>query len=77
MMILNPLPNLYSPPSPLNMTTMMRQHTNFPLVLVPQNKPVHQAIHYPTANFGPLSKGSVTNPMLITAFDTHLTAISP
>ena len=42
------------------------------LLLVPPGKPVHQAIHYPTTNFRPLSRGSIPNPMLITAFDTYL-----
>ena len=42
-------------------------------MLFPLGKPSHQAIHYPTANFGPLSTGSITNSMLITAFDTNLT----
>ena len=40
-------------------------------LLVPPGKPLHQTIHYPTANFRPLSRGSVPNPMLITAFDTY------
>ena len=70
-------PNLNVPPSPLNMTTMMRQHTKFPsLLLVCPGKPVHQAIHYPTANFGPLLRGSVANPILITSFDTYMSARS-
>ena len=46
-----------------------------PLLLVPLGKPVHQAIHYPTANFGPLSRGRFPNPMLITVFDTYLNPI--
>ena len=33
---------------------------------------LHWAIHCLTANFGPLLRGSMTNPMLITVFDTHL-----
>ena len=40
-------------------------------MLVHPGKPVHQAIHYPTANFRSLSRGSVPNPMLIIAFDTY------
>ena len=47
-----------------------------PLLLVLPGKPVHQAIHYPTANFGPLSRGSVPNPMLITVFDSYLSTRS-
>ena len=46
-------------------------------MLDPLGKPDQQAIHSPTANFGPLSTGSVTNPMLITVFDTYLTLRSP
>ena len=45
-------------------------------MLDPPGKPDHQAIHCPTGDFGPLSRGSVTNPMLITLFDTHLTIVS-
>ena len=63
-------PNLYVPPSLINMTTMIRQCSS--LLLVPQGKPVHQAIHYSTANFRPLLRGNVPKPMLITAFDTYL-----
>ena len=55
-----------------NMTTMIRQYTKFPLLLVSPGKPVYQPIHYPIANFRPLSRGSVPNPMLITAFNTYL-----
>ena len=33
----------------------------------------HQTIHCPTANFGPLSRGNVTNPMLITVYDPKVT----
>ena len=44
-----------------------------PLQLDPPGKPDHQAIHCLTANFGPLSRGSVTNPILITVIDTYLT----
>ena len=35
---------------------------SFPLLLDPSDKPDDQAIHYNTANFGPLSRGSITNP---------------
>ena len=49
------------------MASMIRQHIKFRLLLDPTSKPDHQAIHCPTANFGPLSRGSITNPMLITA----------
>ena len=38
-----------------------------------QVKNLRRAIHCPSANFGPISRGSVTNPMLITLFDAHLT----
>ena len=77
MMTLKYSPNLYALTGPINMTTMIRQHTKFPLLLVLPGKPDHQAIHCPTANFGPLSRGNVTNPMLITAFDTYVTPRSP
>ena len=72
-MTLKSLPNLYALPGPTNMTTMIRQHTKFPLLLVLSGKPDHEAIHCPTANVGRLSSGSVTNPMLITVFDAYLT----
>ena len=32
---------------------------------------LYQAIHCPTANFGQLSRGSVTSSMLVTVFDTQ------
>ena len=48
-----------------------------PLMLDPLGKPGHKAIHWPTANFGPLLRGSLTNPMLITVFDAYLTPRSP
>ena len=67
------LPTYYAPPSPINMATMIRQHTKFPRTASSPRKPDHQAIHGPTANFRSLSRGSVTNPMLITAFDAYLT----
>ena len=71
-------PNLYALPSPINMTSMTRQHTEFPPVLLdPSGKHDQQAILCPIANFGPLLRGSVTNPMLITVFDTYLTPRSP
>ena len=50
---------------------------SFILLLDAPGKPDHQAIHCPTANFGPLSRGSVTNPMLVTVLDTHMTPRSP
>ena len=37
----------------------------FPLLPNPLDKPDQQAIHCPTLNFGPLLRGSVTDPMLI------------
>ena len=39
---------------------------SFPLLLDPPGKSDHQAIHYPTANFGSLSRGSITMPILFT-----------
>ena len=50
---------------------------SFPLLLVPTGKPDHQAIHCPTANYGPLYRISVINPMLITAHDAYLIVRSP
>ena len=41
------------------------------------SKPDHQAIHCPKANFKPLPRGSITNPMLITMFDTYFILRSP
>ena len=32
----------------------------------------HQTIHCPIANFGPLSRGSISNPILITVLDTYI-----
>ena len=46
---------------------------SFPLLLDPPGKPDHQATHCPTANFGPVSRGSITYSILITVFDTYLT----
>ena len=45
-------------------------------MLVPPGKPDLQAIHCPTTNFGPPSRGSITSLMLITAFDAYLTPMS-
>ena len=47
------------------MATMITQNTEFPILLDPPSKPDHQAIHCPTTNSGPLSRGSITNPILI------------
>ena len=70
-------PNLYVPPSPINITTMISQHRKFPPTSISQGKPAHRAFHWLTAKFGPISLGSITNPMLITAYDTNLTLESP
>ena len=43
------------------------------LLLGLSDKRDHQAIHCPTANFGPLSKGGITNLILITVFDPNVT----
>ena len=69
--------NLYAPPSPINMTTMIRHYTKFHPTQVPQGKPRHQTIDCSTANFGPPLWVSLTNPMLTTAFDTYSTPRSP
>ena len=50
---------------------------SFLLVIAPPGKPDHQAIHCPTANFRPLWGDCVTNPILITVFNTYLTTRSP
>ena len=50
---------------------------SFPLLLDRPGKPDQQAVHFPTANFGPLSRDSFTYPVLITVFDTYLTPRSP
>ena len=49
----------------------------FPLLLDLPGKPDQQAIHCPTANFGPLSRDNVTKPQLIWPylFDTKFTGI--
>ena len=39
-------------------------------------KPDLQAIHFTTANFRPISRGSITNPIIITVFDTYVTPMS-
>ena len=70
-MTLKSPPNLNAPSGPINITTMIRQHTKFP-----PGRPTHRAIHCPTANFGQPSTCSITNPMLVTAFDTYLTQVT-
>ena len=68
---------LKSPPQPICPSKSHKYDNYYKTTYkVPPDKPVHQAIHYPMANFGPLLKGSVPNPMLITAFDTYLTSRS-
>ena len=69
-----PSPNLHALPSPINMTNMIRQHTEFPLLLDPPGKPDQQTIHCPTANFGPLSRGqSNVNHCVWYLFDPKVT----
>ena len=43
---------------------MIRQNTKFPLLLDPLGKSDHQAIHCSTANFGLLSRDSITSAIL-------------
>ena len=62
--------NLYVFPHHKNITTMITQHTKFPLMIFPPEKPNYQTVHYPTANFAPFSTESIVNPNVITAFDT-------
>ena len=76
--------NLYAPPSSIDMEIMIRQHREshppppYPrLLLLSLGKSIRQAIHHPSANFRPLSKGSITNAMLMTVFDTYLFPRSP
>ena len=59
------------------MTTMIGPNTKFPPTARSPGKSDHQAIHCPTANVGPPSRGSVTNPILTPVFDTYLTPKSP
>ena len=72
-----PPPNLYSLPSPINMTIMTDNIQSFPLLLDPPGKPDPHTIHGPTANFGPLSRGSATNLLSTIVFDTYLMPRSP
>ena len=65
-------PNLYALLSPI-IITAITQHTKFPPTAATPGKPAYHAIHCPTAKFGPLSMGSITNPMFIMEFDAHLT----
>ena len=68
--------NLYDLPSPLNMTTMISQHTKFPPTTRFPRQTWSPGYSIPTANFGPPSRSSVTNPMLITVwylFDPKVT----
>ena len=57
--------NPYALPSPINMTIMIRKNTNFP-----------PAARFPRQTWSLLSRGSLTNPILITVFDTYLTSRS-
>ena len=70
-------PNLYALPSHVNMTNMIDNIQSFPLLLDLPGKNDQQAIHGPTANFGPLSRRCVTNSMLITVFGAYLIPRSP
>ena len=56
---------------------MIVQNTKFPPTARSPGKSDHQAIHCLTTNVGPLSRGSVTNPILTPVFDTYLTLKSP
>ena len=76
MMTLQSPSNLYTLPSPINMTTMINIRS-FPLLVVPPGKFDQQAIHCPITNLGPLLRTDVTNPMLITVLDAYLTPKSP
>ena len=69
--------NLCTPPSPINMKTMIRQTTRFSPTVRPPGKLDHQDVHCSTANLVQLSTGSITNTILITVFHTCLTPRSP
>ena len=69
-------PKLNALPSPINMANMIRQHTEFPPTARSTGKPEQQAVHCSTANFGPLPRDNITNPMLIPVFDLYLTSRS-
>ena len=56
---------------------MIRHHAELFPTARSSGKPNQQTIHFPTANFGPLLGDNVTNPMLITVFNTYLTPSSP
>ena len=62
----------YILPSTANMTTIIRQNTKFHPNARSPRQTWSPGYSLPD-NFGPLSRGSVTNPILITVFDTHLT----
>ena len=58
----SPPPSLCALPSHINMITMIRQNTEFPpTARFPRQTYDHQALHCPTANFWPLSRGKVYN----------------
>ena len=69
--------NLYTLPSPINMTAMIRQNTVSSCCQIPQVNLITRLFTAPQGNFGPLSKGRVINPVLITVLDTYLTPRSP
>ena len=72
----NPPPNLHALPSPIGMTTMIRQNTKFPPIAWSPGKPDHQAIDCPTSNSGPLLRDIVTNSILITVWYLFNTKIN-
>ena len=69
----SPCPNVYALPSPINMTTMIRQNTKFPSIARSSRQTWSPGYSPPHSYFAPLSRGSVTNPILITVFNTYLT----
>ena len=68
---------MYALPSPINKKNMIRQHTLIPPTARFPDKHDQQAFHCHTDNFGKLLRGSVTDPMLITGFDSYFTSRSP
>ena len=73
MMTLKSLPNLNALPGPINITTMIRKHTRFPPTASSLRQTLSPGCSLSHSNFGPLSRDSVTNLMLITVFDAFLT----
>ena len=70
MMTLKSPPNLYAFPSPINMTTMIKQHANYPPTASSPKQTCSPGYSLPHIIH------SITYLMVITAFDTYLTTSS-